>query len=62
MFLFDFGVFSEYILYFQSLILLCWCNPQTVSPFIRFLPKSLDKRNVVNAYVVMSFPVLVLLK
>ena len=62
MFLFDFGAFFEYILYFQSFTLLCWCNSQTVSPFIRFLPKPLDKRNVVNAYVVMSFPVLVLLK
>ena len=52
----------EFILYFQHLILPCRCNPQTVSPFIRFLSEPLDKRNVIHAYMVMSFPVLVLLK
>ena len=62
MFLFDFGAFFEYILYFQPFILLCRCNSQTVSPFIRFLSEPLHKRNVIHAYVVMSFPVLVLFK
>ena len=62
MFLFAFRVFFEYILYFQSFILSCRCNSKTVSPFIRFLSEPLNKRNIVNAYVVMSFPVLVLFK
>ena len=62
MFLFDFGVFFEFILYFQLLILSCRCNPQTVSPFIRFLSEPLHKRNIIHAYVVMPFPVLVLFK
>ena len=62
MFLFDFGVFFEYILYFQPFILLCWCNPQAVFPFIRFLPEPLHQRNIIHAYMVVSFPVLVLLK
>ena len=62
MLLFAFGINFEYILYFQPLILPCRCNPQTVSPFIRFLSEPLDKRNVIYAYMVVSFPVLVLLK
>ena len=62
MFLFDFGAFFEYILYFQSFTLLCWCNSQTVSPFFCFLPEPLHKRNVIHAYVVISFSVLVLFK
>lgn len=37
---------------FHPITLLWGSKPQTVSPFIRFLPKPLDKRNVVNAYVV----------
>ena len=62
MFLFAFGVLFEYILYFQPFILLCRCNPKTGSPFIRFLSEPLHKRNVIHAYMVVSFPVLVLLK
>ena len=62
MFLFDFGVFFEFILYFQPLILPCRCNPQTVSPFICFLPEPLYQQNIIHAYVVVSFTVLVLFK
>ena len=62
MLLFVLGVIFEYILYFQPLILPCRCNSQTISPFIRFLSEPLDKRNVIYAYMVVSFPVLVLLK
>ena len=50
------------ILYSQSFILSCRSNSQAVSPFIRFLPEPLYKRNVIHTYVIMSFPVLVLLK
>ena len=59
MFLFDFGAFFEYILYFQPFIL---PYIQTVSPFIRFLSEPLYKRNVIHAYMVVSFSVLVLFK
>ena len=40
----------------------CRCNHQTVSPFMCFLPEPLYQWNIVYAYMVMSFPVLVLLK
>ena len=62
MFLFAFGVLFEYILYFQPFILPYGCNPQTVSPFTCFLSEPLHKRNVIHAYMVMPFPVLVLFK
>ena len=62
MFLFAFGVLFEYILYFQPFIMLCRSNPQTASPFTCFLPEPLHKRNVIHAYVVVSFPILVLFK
>ena len=62
MFLFAFGVLFEYILYFQPFILPCGCNHQTVSPFMCFLSEPLHKRNVIHAYVVVSFPILVLFK
>ena len=52
----------EFILYFQPLILPCRCNPQTVSPFIRFLPKPLHKWYIIYAYVVVSFFAFVLFK
>ena len=62
MLLFVSGVILECILYFQSLIPPCGYNPQTISPFIRFLSEPLDKRNVIYAHMVVSFLVLVLLK
>ena len=62
MFLFAFGVLFEYILYFQPSILPCGCHPQTVSPFTCFLSEPLHKRNIIHAYVVVSFPILVLFK
>ena len=62
MLLFVFRVILRCILHFQSFILSCRSNPQTVSPFIRFLPEPLDKRNIIHAYMVVSLPVLVLLK
>ena len=60
--LFVLEMILECILHFQPFILPCRCNPQTVSTFICFQPKPFDKRNVIHAYVVMSFPVLVLFK
>ena len=53
---------SEFILYFQPLILLCRCNPQTVSPFICFLPEPLHKWYIIYAYVIVSFSAFVLFK
>ena len=60
--IFPFDGRFKLILYFQPFILCCRCNSQTISPFIRFLPEPLHKRNIIHAYMVMSFPVLVLLK
>lgn len=57
-----FVLFFEHILYIQPFILFCRGNAQTVSPFIRFLPEPLHKRNVIHIYVVVSFSVLVLSK
>lgn len=47
---------GEYILYFQSFILPCRCNFQTVSPFIRFLSGLSHKRNVIHAYMISCPP------
>ena len=46
----------ENILYFQSFILFSRCSFQTVSPFIRFLPKPLHKWNIVHTYLKIPFP------
>ena len=58
----NFFLYLECILYFQSFILLCWCNSQTVSPFIRFLPEPLHKWYIIYAYVIVSFSAFVLFK
>ena len=42
--------------------MLCGCNVEIVSPFIRFLPKSLHKWYIIYAYVIVSFSAFVLFK
>ena len=41
---------------FHPITLLLGSKPQTVSPFMRFLPEPLHKWNIVHAYFKMPFP------